>query len=131
MLSHYTALGASPIFFFFFFNDTATTEIYTLSLHDALPISFVDFDHGLNNAINRLREALGDSVEKPAYIETIPRRGYRFIAAVGDTGPAPLQEFLKEAPAGLDALTDPASPTAKEGIPRPATAARPRRVRSV
>src|SRR3989442_4736847 len=77
MLSHYTALGASPIFFFFFFNDTATTEIYTLSLHDALPISFVDFDHGLNNAINRLREALGDSVEKPAYIETIPRRGYR------------------------------------------------------
>src|SRR6266571_1571452 len=37
--------------------------------------TFVDFDHGLNNAINRLREALGDSVEKPTYIETISRRG--------------------------------------------------------
>ena len=42
----------------------------------------IDFDHGLNNAINRLREALGDSTEHPRYVETIPRRGYRFIATV-------------------------------------------------
>jgi TolB-like protein/DNA-binding winged helix-turn-helix (wHTH) protein len=42
--------------------------------------TFVDFDHGINNAIKRLREALGDSAENPRYIETIPRRGYRFIA---------------------------------------------------
>src|SRR5215831_18028851 len=44
--------------------------------------TFTDFDHGLNNAINRLREALCDSAEKPRYVETLPRRGYRFIAAV-------------------------------------------------
>jgi DNA-binding winged helix-turn-helix (wHTH) protein/tetratricopeptide (TPR) repeat protein len=43
---------------------------------------FVEFDHNLNNAINKLREALNDSAEKPHYIETIPRRGYRFIAEI-------------------------------------------------
>jgi len=42
--------------------------------------TFVDFDHGLNNAIRRLREALGDSAETPRYIETLSRRGYRFIS---------------------------------------------------
>jgi DNA-binding winged helix-turn-helix (wHTH) protein len=41
--------------------------------------TFVDFDHGLNNAIRRLREALGDSADTPRYIETVARRGYRFI----------------------------------------------------
>src|SRR6202140_4182225 len=44
--------------------------------------TFVDFDHGLNNAVMRLREALGDSHDKPRFIETLPRRGYRFIAPV-------------------------------------------------
>ncbi len=44
--------------------------------------TFVDFDHGLNNATNRLREALSDSAESPRFIETLPRRGYRFIAPV-------------------------------------------------
>src|SRR6266403_2236575 len=43
---------------------------------------FVDFDTGLNNAIKKLRDALGDSAEEPRYIETLPRRGYRFIAPV-------------------------------------------------
>ncbi len=43
---------------------------------------FVDFDHGLNKAVNKLREALGDSAEKPTYIETLPRRGYRLMASV-------------------------------------------------
>jgi len=42
--------------------------------------TFVDFDHGLNAAVNRLRQALGDSVEEPRFIETRPRLGYRFIA---------------------------------------------------
>ena len=44
--------------------------------------TFVDFDHGINNAIKRLREALGDTAETPQYIETLPRRGYRFIGKI-------------------------------------------------
>jgi len=44
--------------------------------------TFVDFDHGVNTAINRLREALGDSAENPRFIETVPRRGYRLVAPV-------------------------------------------------
>jgi len=52
---------------------------------------FVDFDHGLNKSIQKLREALGDSAGSPRYIETIPRIGYRFIAldneAVGSVEP--------------------------------------------
>src|SRR4029077_20860977 len=40
------------------------------------------FDHGVNIAINKVREALGDSPDKPRFIETLPRRGYRFIAPV-------------------------------------------------
>ncbi|MBA2603255.1 MAG: tetratricopeptide repeat protein [Acidobacteria bacterium] len=44
--------------------------------------TFVDYEHGLNAAVRRLREALGDSADGPRYIETLPRRGYRFIAPV-------------------------------------------------
>ena len=44
--------------------------------------TFVDFDRSLNTAINRVREALGDSAENPRFVETLPRRGYRFIAEV-------------------------------------------------
>ena len=44
--------------------------------------TFVDFDNSLNTAINKLREALGDSADNPRFIETLPRRGYRFIASV-------------------------------------------------
>lgn len=52
--------------------------------------TFVDFDHSLHNAIARLREALGDSAEDSRYIETLPRRGYRFIAPVErEETPAP------------------------------------------
>ncbi len=47
--------------------------------------TFVDFDHGLNNAVNKLRDALNDSAEAPRFIETLPRRGYRFIAPVEAT----------------------------------------------
>src|SRR5216683_905678 len=46
------------------------------------PDTFVDFDNSLNTAINKLREALGDSADSPRFIETLPRRGYRFIAPV-------------------------------------------------
>src|SRR5271155_3897568 len=43
------------------------------------PDTFVDVDHNLNTAINKIREVLGDSAESPRYVETLPRRGYRFI----------------------------------------------------
>lgn len=52
--------------------------------------TFVDFDHGLNSAMNRLREALGDSAESPRYIETLPKRGYRFIAPIELIEPPPV-----------------------------------------
>jgi Tol biopolymer transport system component/DNA-binding winged helix-turn-helix (wHTH) protein len=48
--------------------------------------TFVDFDHSLNAAVMKLREALGDSADKPLYIETIPRKGYRFVAPVSQPG---------------------------------------------
>src|SRR5215831_4884476 len=51
--------------------------------------TFVDFDRGLNRAVNKLREVLGDSSESPRWIETIPRRGYRFIAPVELDHPLP------------------------------------------
>jgi TolB-like protein/DNA-binding winged helix-turn-helix (wHTH) protein len=44
--------------------------------------TFVDFDHGLNSAVQRLRDCLSDTAEKPLWIETVPRRGYRFIGEV-------------------------------------------------
>lgn len=54
--------------------------------------TFVDFDHGLNFAINKIRDVLGDDVETPRYVETLPRRGYRFIAPV-----APVDVGVKHA----------------------------------
>src|SRR5260370_12848596 len=55
--------------------------------------TFVDFDNSLNTAINKLREALGDSADNPRFIETLPRRGHRFIAPLtgvdGTTSPTP------------------------------------------
>jgi Tol biopolymer transport system component/DNA-binding winged helix-turn-helix (wHTH) protein len=51
--------------------------------------TFVDFEHSLNAAINRLRQSLGDSAEKPRYIETVPGHGYRFIGTLELRGLAP------------------------------------------
>ena len=64
--------------------DELRTRLWTVD-------TFVDFDHGLNKAINKIREALGDSAESSRFIETVPRRGYRFIAdvAVVDLESAP------------------------------------------
>jgi TolB-like protein/DNA-binding winged helix-turn-helix (wHTH) protein len=55
--------------------------------------TFVDFDRGLNKVVNHLREALGDSADHPRFIETLPRKGYRFIAPVTSDG-----TDLEEAP---------------------------------
>jgi cholera toxin transcriptional activator len=54
--------------------------------------TFVDFDHSLNTAVNKLREVLGDSASSPRYIETLARRGYRFIAPVQNSVGSPGEE---------------------------------------
>lgn len=69
--------------------------------------TYVDFNHGLNAAVNKLRDALSDSAEEPRYVETLPRRGYRFIAAV---------EWLdaKPVPFAARTSTDPTAASATE-----------------
>jgi TolB-like protein/Tfp pilus assembly protein PilF len=72
--------------------------------------TFVDFEHGLNKAINKVREALGDDADNPRFIETLPRRGYRFIASVKDVSTVSRQpstgETLSSAkrPGAIDSL---------------------------
>jgi TolB-like protein/DNA-binding winged helix-turn-helix (wHTH) protein/Tfp pilus assembly protein PilF len=66
---------------------------------------FVDFDHGLNKSIQKLRDALGDSPESPRYIETIPRTGYRFIAPVTEINNSPSP--LSEVPPNLGEIANP------------------------
>ena len=61
--------------------------------------TFVDFDHGLNTAARKLRQALGDSAENPRFIETLARRGYRFIAPVAAGTSSPLDVPAQHAPA--------------------------------
>src|SRR5262252_9654483 len=65
------------------------------------PDTFVDVDHNLNTAINKIREVLGDSSENPHFVETLPRRGYRFIGPVTANGMAAAQVETKAAVDGL------------------------------
>src|SRR5579863_8992534 len=55
------------------------------------PATTVDFDHGLNKAISKIREALNDSSENPIFVETVARRGYRFLAQVSVVPLRPLE----------------------------------------
>jgi cholera toxin transcriptional activator len=64
--------------------------------------TFVDFDHSLNTAINKVREALGDSASSPRYVETLARRGYRFIAPV--QAPPPNVAIAEPSPNSLGGL---------------------------
>ena len=76
--------------------------------------TYVDFDHGLNTAINRVRSALGDSGTSPRFVETLARRGYRFIAAVqaADAAPRAAEAKSAEPEAGAPADTLPRPPRA-------------------
>ena len=70
---------------------------------------FVDFEQGLNHTINQLRAALGDDAESPRYIETLPRRGYRFIAPVEVI--APVEALVEPTPPAMGAeATAPPAP---------------------
>jgi cholera toxin transcriptional activator len=62
--------------------------------------TFVDYEHGVNSAVNRIREALGDTASNPRFVETLARRGYRFVAPVERVG-APVIAVVEERPAGL------------------------------
>jgi TolB-like protein/DNA-binding winged helix-turn-helix (wHTH) protein len=96
--------------------------------------TFVDFDHSLNTAVMTLREALGDKADRPLYIETLPRRGYRFVAPfslervavktdderVASVTDPPSAELARP-PANASALSDPLTsqePTASDKDPR-------------
>lgn len=68
--------------------------------------TFVDFEQALNFCIRQIRAALGDQAQTPRYIETLPRRGYRFIGEVETIEPPPAEPSA-EAPAALPAPTDP------------------------
>jgi DNA-binding winged helix-turn-helix (wHTH) protein len=61
------------------------------------PGTFVDFDRGLNKTVNHLREALGGSVENPRFIETFPRKGYRFVAPVSHDAERPAKGPIETA----------------------------------
>lgn len=80
--------------------------------------TFVDFDHSLNKAVNKLRDALGDSADEPSYIQTLPRRGYRLIA--------PVEKPAEEAAAVATVVSAPLDATLLEGPPSEATAAKRR-----
>src|SRR5436305_1350064 len=75
--------------------------------------TFVNFEHGLNAAVKRLRQALNDSADNPRFVETLPRRGYRFIApmqasAAAEVDLAPIVSPVTELPpaAGAPAIID-------------------------
>jgi Tol biopolymer transport system component/DNA-binding winged helix-turn-helix (wHTH) protein len=80
--------------------------------------TFVDFDHSLNTAMMKLRDALGDAVDAPLYIETIPKRGYRFIAPVTEP-PNPAATQAQLTPASTPINDAPASPS--QPVPLPLT----------
>jgi len=85
--------------------------------------TFVDFDHSLNAAIKRLRDALGESAERPIFVETVARRGYRFIAPVVQDAPAPSDAYPGPRSGSVPPVTPRASSTAEvaESLPKSAS----------
>ena len=83
--------------------------------------TMVDFDHGVNSAVNRIREALGDTATNPRFVETLARRGYRFIAPVERIAPSGEENSRSPAESAVET-----SPSSQESVlpagagPRPA-----------
>ena len=79
--------------------------------------TFVDFDHSLNTAINKVREALGDSASNPRYVETLARRGYRFIAPVQTEVPGEVPSLGKAIPPSDGAASTTSAPSDSNASP--------------
>ena len=87
------------------------------------PQTIVDFDHGLNKAISKIRDALGDSAENPRFIETVARRGYRFLADVAVTRAGQPEALLDDLAATASAA-DPRADKLRTSPNRPPLVAR-------
>jgi cholera toxin transcriptional activator len=88
--------------------DVVTRDALRLMLWPA--DTFVDYDHSLNTAVNKLRDALSDSADNPRFIQTIPRRGYRFIASVEVVADAASRSAESKPKTGVEAeISDTAS----------------------
>jgi len=81
--------------------------------------TFVDFDHSVNTAINKVREALGDSASSPRYVETLARRGYRFIAPLQKAVPQDAADARRLASTRSDGLTSSAAMHPELDVPIP------------
>ena len=88
--------------------------------------TFVDFDHSLNTAINKVREALGDSASSPRYVETLARRGYRFIAPVQrDAENAAVQPAAEITAPAIDTSSSRTGPELSGSVAEPAVTMHP------
>jgi DNA-binding winged helix-turn-helix (wHTH) protein len=94
-------LGGQPFDVLFTLLQKPGQVVTREELHDKLwaQDTFVDFEHGLNKAINKVRDALGDDADNPRFVETIPRRGYRFLV--------PLAQPAPEAPPSIATAANP------------------------
>ena len=100
-------------------NDVVTREELRLRLWPE--DTFVDFDHGLNTAVAKLRETLGDSAASPKYVETIAKRGYRFLADVEKSEDVTLPGAAPTVTT-IPSLSPPAPASAGEAVPQVASA---------
>jgi TolB-like protein/DNA-binding winged helix-turn-helix (wHTH) protein/Tfp pilus assembly protein PilF len=109
---HKVAIQGQPIQILSLLTERAGELVTREELHQQLwpADTYVDFEQGLNAAVKRLRQALNDSADNPRYIETLPRRGYRFIAPIKtievDQNVAEAGDILSQEPAGLKDQSD-------------------------
>ena len=84
--------------------------------------TFVDFDHSLNTAVKKLRHALNDEADKPRLVETLPKRGYRFVGCLPQNQPADIRDGLRRPERDAD-LSHRSTPVESAAVSEPAEAA--------
>src|ERR1700758_5625394 len=84
--------------------------------------TFVDFEHGLAAAVNKIRDALGDSADTPKYVETLPKRGYRFMGKVKSEPPVVMFPTETQESEQLAAVVTPEAPLSPTRMPTRALA---------